>query len=254
MSKRVLIVGEEAFIVTSLKQSVEAAGHYVEVSLPKVSDLNTALSKLPELVIIYGGEYIDTATDALIYIRDFVAEHDIRVALLGYTEEIKALERVFQEDNVWTTFERPFNVKDLVEKINGELEKIESGANKKHVLVVDDSGTMLRTVKSWLSMKYKVSIASSAAMAISLLASNKPDLILLDYEMPVCNGPQFLEMIRGEVTTQNIPVIFLTAKNDSESVKKVLALKPDGYLLKTMNQEQVLQSVNDFFEKQKGGN
>ena len=94
-------------------------------------------------------------------------------------------------------------------------------------------------------------MASSAAMAISFLATNKPDLILLDYEMPVCSGPQFLEMIRAEISTSRIPVIFLTAKGDKESVKSVLALKPAGYLLKTMNAEQIVENIDNFFEKNK---
>ena len=110
---------------------------------------------------------------------------------------------------------------------------------------------MLRTVKSWLSPKYKVSVASSAAMAINFLANTKPDLILLDYEMPICSGPQFLEMIHAEKATSSIPVIFLTGKGDLESVKQVVKLRPDGYLLKTMKQNEIVSYINDFFEKKK---
>ena len=73
----------------------------------------------------------------------------------------------------------------------------------------------------------------------------------MDYEMPVCSGQQFLEMIRAEVSTSMIPVIFLTAKGDKESVKSVLALKPAGYLLKTMAAEQIVESIDNFFEKNK---
>lgn len=84
-----------------------------------------------------------------------------------------------------------------------------------------------------------------------LTIDGEPDLILLDYEMPVCSGQQFLEMIRAEVSTSMIPVIFLTAKGDKESVKSVLALKPAGYLLKTMAAEQIVESIDNFFEKNK---
>lgn len=69
--------------------------------------------------------------------------------------------------------------------------------------------------------------------------------------MPVCSGQQFLEMIRAEVSTSMIPVIFLTVKGDKESVKSVLALKPAGYLLKTMAAEQIVESIDNFFEKNK---
>jgi len=74
-------------------------------------------------------------------------------------------------------------------------------------------------------------------------------LILLDYEMPVTSGPQVLEMIRSETKVDRVPVMFLTGKGDRESVLKVLALKPEGYLLKSLNREQILTSVSEFFEK-----
>jgi DNA-binding NarL/FixJ family response regulator len=58
-------------------------------------------------------------------------------------------------------------------------------------------------------------------------------------------------MIHAEPTTRNIPVIFLTAKDDIESVTKVLALKPAGYLLKTMKPMEIVSSIDSFFEKLK---
>jgi len=83
------------------------------------------------------------------------------------------------------------------------------------------------------------------------IADNTPDLILLDYEMPVISGPQVLEMIRSETKVDDIPVIFLTGKGDRESVVKVLALKPDGYLLKSMERPKLIAAIDDFFEKRK---
>ena len=61
----------------------------------------------------------------------------------------------------------------------------------------------------------------------------KVDLILLDYEMPVVDGPQVLQMLRQEPATEKIPVIFLTGIGTKEAVSRVMALKPDGYILKT---------------------
>ena len=63
--------------------------------------------------------------------------------------------------------------------------------------------------------------------------------------------PQVLEMIRSESKVDGIPVIFLTGKGDRESVMKVLAMKPDGYLLKSMERAKLLAAIDDFFEKQK---
>ena len=70
--------------------------------------------------------------------------------------------------------------------------------------------------------------------------------------MPVTTGPQVLEMMRSETGTSDIPVIFLTGKGDKESVAKVLRLKPQGYILKSAGQREVMQQVDDFFERSKG--
>ena len=58
-------------------------------------------------------------------------------------------------------------------------------------------------------------------------------------------------MMRTEAEFSTIPVIFLTSKSDKASVMKVMELKPDGYLLKTMEPKMIIQTVDEFFEKQK---
>ena len=69
--------------------------------------------------------------------------------------------------------------------------------------------------------------------------------------MPVCDGSQVLGMIRSEKEFADIPVIFLTSKVDKESVSKVIALKPEGYLSKSMPPETVKKEVDHFFEKKR---
>lgn len=67
------------------------------------------------------------------------------------------------------------------------------------------------------------------------------DLILLDYEMPVVDGPQVLQMLRQEPATSNIPVIFLTGNGTKEAVARVMELKPDGYILKSTTRENLMK-------------
>ena len=67
---------------------------------------------------------------------------------------------------------------------------------KKRILVVDDSGILLRSVKTMLSDKYEVAVATDGKKAIERAKRRKPDLILLDYEMPVMDGKETLEELR----------------------------------------------------------
>ena len=60
-----------------------------------------------------------------------------------------------------------------------------------------------------------------------------------------------MEMIRSEPGSSDIPIIFLTGKSDKASVMSVMALKPQGYMLKTMTKEQILETVDNFFATKK---
>jgi CheY-like chemotaxis protein len=88
-------------------------------------------------------------------------------------------------------------------------------------------------------------------MTIKYLSKSRPDLILLDYEMPVVDGKQVLEMIRTEEEFSDIPVIFLTKRGDKESIMNVKGLNPDGYLLKSLEPKQIVDAVDEFFDRQK---
>lgn len=132
---------------------------------------------------------------------------------------------------------------------NNKEEKTVTGQKKK-LLVVDDSDFMLRALRDLLGSDYEVSTAGSGLSAIRDITLHRPDLILLDYEMPVCNGSQVLEMIRSEKEFMDIPVIFLTCRVDRESVQKVISLKPEGYLSKSLPPETIKQKIDHFFDQQ----
>ena len=119
---------------------------------------------------------------------------------------------------------------------------------KKRILVVDDSNFMLKMLQKLLGDDYEVQTATSGLSAFRSIALNRPDLVLLDYEMPVCKGSQILEMIRSEPEFADIPVIFLTGRVDRESVKKVLEFKPDGYLSKALTPDLIKEEIDRFFE------
>ena len=144
------------------------------------------------------------------------------------------------------------DIKKLVSSMEDVAVSSDAMNARKNILLVDDDAAFLQVVKGWLDEKYKVTIVSSGMQGITYMAKNRPDLILLDDEMPVTTGPQVLEMIRSEVATSDIPVFFLTGKGDRESVTKVLALKSEGYILKTAGQKELMDQIAAFFESRKG--
>lgn len=98
-------------------------------------------------------------------------------------------------------------------------------------------------MKAMLEADYEVAVAISGAQAMTSIGKKRPDLILLDYEMPVCDGRMTLEMIRADEELGSIPVIFLTAVNDRENIEAVLGLKPAGYMLKPPVKDKLLAEI-----------
>lgn len=248
--QKILFIGESnSFLVNSVKDGITAAGFSVSFVSLDVTQISNFPDK-PELMFMYVDEKVAAETEAIVYIRDLCMEEDKKVFLVGYADELNAVKNMIPSDCVAGVFERPINVKKITDTLKNFAVKADE-EKRKHILVVDDSGTMLRTIKGWLDGKYRVSMVNSATSAISFLAINKPDLILLDYEMPICSGPQMLGMLRAEIKTETIPVIFLTSKGDKESVAAVLSLKPQGYLLKSMPPNAIVEAIDNFFTAQK---
>ena len=115
-----------------------------------------------------------------------------------------------------------------------------TGGAKKRILIVDDDPSYAGMVREWIKDEYQVDIVTAGVQAIKFLLKKTADLILLDYEMPVVDGPQVLQMLREEPETANIPVIFLTGIGTKEAVQRVMALKPSGYILKTTTRDDLL--------------
>ncbi|MCI9122702.1 MAG: response regulator [Eubacterium sp.] len=114
---------------------------------------------------------------------------------------------------------------------------------RKHILVVDDDFRMLKLIKRYLEDSYDIATAINGKVALKFLENKMTNLILLDYEMPEENGPAVLEKLRQNPITNEIPVIFLTGINDRKKIQQVLALKPQGYLLKPIDHTKLIEAI-----------
>ena len=251
MEKKAMMIRSGAsFMVNAIQKNLEEAGYTILPVAATVAAVN-AKHRDADLLIFYLGDFVSEASDLLVYLKDLCTEEDKLLILLGNPAELTTAEETIPAALIAARFERPLDIKKLIDEMDRLVQVNDETVRRKSILLVDDDNTFLKTVKGWLSSKYRVTIVTSGAQALMYIADNKPDLILLDYEMPVTSGPQVLEMIRSETRVGSIPVIFLTGKGDRESVLKVLAMKPDGYLLKSMERPKLIAAIDDFFEKQK---
>ncbi len=241
--------GEISFLQRSLKELLETA----EFSTDKCNIDMSELGKREKLgtINIVDAELLIENSSSRVLLCDQCIEQGAILVLIGDADKISALSTLVTPSIIGAAFLRPINNKEVVKKLSEIMESIRKKGLRKKILIVDDSPVFLRTASEWLEDTYSVSICPSATAAFHMIEVFSPDLILLDYEMPVCDGAQFLKMLHSETVSYDIPVMFLTSRGDAATVKEVLELKPQGYLLKSQPKEKILEALDEYFIKEK---
>jgi putative two-component system response regulator len=103
---------------------------------------------------------------------------------------------------------------------------------KQTILVVDDVPENIDILKGILQSRYKIKVALNGEKALAIVAASPPDLILLDIMMPGMDGYEVCRRIKNETATRNIPIIFVTAKNEKTDEVEGLELGAVDYLRK----------------------
>ncbi len=108
-------------------------------------------------------------------------------------------------------------------------------SKKDVILVVDDQPNNLKVISSVLGDSYSLSFANNGPNALKILENLQPDLILLDVMMPGMDGYEVCQRIKSTEKTKELPVIFLTAKNDIEDILKAFRAGAVDYITKPFN-------------------
>jgi PleD family two-component response regulator len=118
-----------------------------------------------------------------------------------------------------------------------------------NLLIVDDNKTNLQVVSSYLKEKgYQLALAVNASDALKILNGNKIDLILLDIMMPDMDGFELCRILKKDANLKDIPVIFLSAKVDTEDVVKGFQVGGVDYLSKPFQKEELFARVNNHLQ------
>ena len=252
-----LISGESGFMMLAIIRNLGDSNIYAELMEPSAEKLDQAMSGLDNdihMILMYAGEYINDSEELFGIIKGLCEEQDVLFSVIGYRRDFDRIKELIPVRCITDEIERPFAMHELVKRIKKHFfdnaSRTDESVNKrKSLLLVDDDMPFLKMMEKWLSEYYDVTIVKSGTQAITFLATNSPDLILLDFNMPVLSGPQVMQAIRTESNCPNVPIIFLTGRSDKESVMEVMALKPQGYILKASPQSDILKTIQNFFAK-----
>ena len=148
---------------------------------------------------------------------------------------------------------KPYTASKLIESIEANLYTVkkredvdndETDYNRPSVLIVDDVSSMLRAMQYALNDRFNVYILSKSEDAIDFLKTKKPDLILLDYVMPVINGFDLIPIIRELPGHKETPIIIITTEGTQDHVNKAMAIGASDFIVKPFKPKELNDKVS----------
>jgi len=132
------------------------------------------------------------------------------------------------------------------------IKKLKNTNEKPLLLLVDDLPDNLKVLGNILmEMKYRIIFANNGLKAIEMAKSSKPDLILLDIQMPDMDGYDVCRILKSESQTADIPVIFLTANSDIDEIVKGFDVGGLDYITKPYQKKELLSRIKTHLELKK---
>lgn len=151
------------------------------------------------------------------------------------------------EEKVYPAQDEPEEIREPEKSQTGkkeqELPEIEGIDWQYARLYCPDDTILLDTVCQFYDMAEKE--ADTLTEALELIPKEKPDLILLDYEMQGMDGKDTFEAMKADEMMRWIPVVFLTSIADRQAIYSVLKSKPDGYILKPPDEKRILETIRE---------
>lgn len=129
------------------------------------------------------------------------------------------------------------------------LFKSKKKISRARVLIVDDESDIVSTIQYRLKFcEFEVVTASNGKEGLEKAANEKPDLILLDINMPIMDGHQMLEHLRNRPELRDIPVIMLTAYSDTRDIAKAANLNIVDYVTKPFDFTELMGKISNALE------
>ncbi|MGA2070400.1 MAG: response regulator [Sedimentisphaerales bacterium] len=118
------------------------------------------------------------------------------------------------------------------------------------ILIIEDEAHIRRVLEYNFKLDgFEVYLAEDGATGLKLARENKPDVILLDWLMPVMNGLQVLTELKADSSTEHIPVFMLTAKGMLNDVTQAIEMGADDYITKPFNPIELGKTIREKLEK-----
>ena len=139
--------------------------------------------------------------------------------------------------------------KEVETPVVAEVEEAPAASEERTIMVVDDSITIRKVTARMLERNgIHVLLAKDGIDATNLLIDNKPDLMLLDIEMPRMDGFELATYIRNDDRLKDLPIIMITSRTGEKHKEKALEIGVNQYLGKPYQEEELMKNINEILE------
>jgi len=232
MAARILVIDDSPMTIQLISQALEAAGMEV-MAASDLASLDEKLATGPfDLVLVDVNMPEMYGDDVVEFLR---VQRKLETRLYLYSDipedELQAKTQAAGADGY---ISKGAGLEAAVESVQG-LVGASGGAAKRKVLIVDDSEPTLRLLQAELTAKgHEVATANSADAATKIILKKKtrPDLVLLDVNMPGVNGEEFCRFVKGNSLFAGIQVVLCSGADEAELQRIVKSAGADGYVRK----------------------
>ncbi len=246
MEKVIYIAKQQYLMDRAVEDHLREAGFDVMKIAEDLEEVNRRRHEA-EIFIYNPAEDSGEAKNLVSYLATFCRDSRKSLCLLGDKDSLEELKSLPEVMDIARTYTTPVDMKKLAADVLDLSKRQQEYRRRKKVLIVDDDEDFLAIMTRWLKNAYDVKGLQSGQDALDHLATEQPDLVLLDYEMPEMDGYEVMEHIQKNSATFRIPIIFLTGINDRESVMRIIKQRPDGYILKSTKKAELLDTLAKFF-------
>lgn len=236
----VIVMYQYSVIVKSIERKLLDLRYSVELLAGDFSKIGEKAMSRP-LFLVYLPKNIaadEKNIASLKFIVDLIKQKNAEMVLLGENSDYADVMMQVPQAGEYEWLNRPLKLDEMVLVVRRH-----TNSHSKRVLIVDDDPAFAKMLREWLKEEYSTFVLTDGSQVLKALQQNPVDLILLDYEMPVMDGPQVFRMLKANENFKNTPVVFLTGVAGKEQVERVMELKPRGYILKSNPREKLLEYI-----------
>ena len=145
---------------------------------------------------------------------------------------------------------KPVKKEDIQKKVLEVFERYSQYEEKKTVLLIDDDMSYLKQLNNLLQDEYNVIMINSAKLALEYLLKHIPDVIVLDYQMPLYNGANMMNLIHNSSAGQNdIPIIILSGALNRDALQDCYIYNPVACLAKPVSKEVLTETIEQALDR-----